>query len=70
MILAIDPGNEKSAYVVMGKDLCPLEFEKAENKELLINPGAVCDRFGGGVAYADIRVADNGGVRVSLCKWE
>ena len=36
----------------------------------LINPGAVCDRFGGGVAYADIRVADNGGVRVSLCKWE
>ena len=36
----------------------------------LINPGAVCDRFGGGMAYADIRVADNGGVRVSLCKWE
>ena len=24
----------------------------------LVNPGAVCDRLGGGVAYADIRVAD------------
>ena len=34
----------------------------------LVNPGAVCDRYG--VAYADIRVAENGGVRVSLCKWE
>lgn len=35
MILAIDPGNRQSAYVVMDKDLRPLEFEKVENEELL-----------------------------------
>ena len=36
----------------------------------LVNPGAVCERRMDGVAFADIRVEDGGGVRVRLCKWE
>lgn len=35
----------------------------------LINPGAVCEKYGGGAAYADIRVEENGGVRVKLQRW-
>lgn len=45
MILAIDPGNEKSAYVVMDKDLRPLEFEKVKNKELLERIPQLMDRY-------------------------
>lgn len=33
--LAIDPGNIESAYVLVGKDLRPLEFGKINNCELL-----------------------------------
>lgn len=36
----------------------------------LVNPGSVGDCFRGANAYAEIRVEDCGGVRVSLCKWE
>jgi len=36
MILAIDPGNEKSAYALLGIDLKPAEFGILENEELLI----------------------------------
>lgn len=33
--LAIDPGNEESAYVVIDGDRRPLEFGKVENNDLL-----------------------------------
>lgn len=46
MILAIDPGNRQSAYVVMDKDLRPLEFRKAENDELLARIPQLLDRYG------------------------
>ncbi len=35
----------------------------------LINPGAVCEKYGDSVAYADIRVEEKGGVRVKLQRW-
>lgn len=35
----------------------------------LVNPGAVCERYRG-IPYADIRVEENGGVRVKLMKGE
>ena len=35
MILAIDPGNEQSAYVLMSKGLLPLEFKKTSNDTVL-----------------------------------
>ncbi len=35
MILAIDPGNEESAYVVLDKELMPIRFEKINNNMLL-----------------------------------
>lgn len=35
MILAIDPGNEQSAYVLMSKGLRPLEFKKMGNDTVL-----------------------------------
>lgn len=34
-ILAIDPGNEQSAFVVLGKDYKPLQFGKVPNDTLL-----------------------------------
>lgn len=34
MILAIDPGNEYSAYVVLNEELRPTEFGKITNNEL------------------------------------
>lgn len=46
MILAIDPGNRQSAYVVMDRDLRPLEFEKVENEELLERIPQLLDRYG------------------------
>lgn len=36
MILAIDPGNEESAYVVLDKELKPIRFEKIDNNELMV----------------------------------
>ena len=35
MILAIDPGNEQSAYVVIDKNLKPIQFAKVENEKLM-----------------------------------
>lgn len=35
MILAIDPANEKSAYVVIDGNLKPIEFGKVKNSELM-----------------------------------
>lgn len=46
MILAIDPGNKKSAYVVMDRDLRSLEFEKVENEELLVRIPQLLGRYG------------------------
>jgi len=34
-ILAIDPGNSESAYVVLGDNLKPIEFAKVKNELLL-----------------------------------
>ena len=46
MILAIDPGNLQSAYVVMDRDLRPLEFEKTENEELLARIPRLLNMYG------------------------
>ena len=46
MILAIDPGNRQSAYVVMASDLRPLEFKKAENEETLARIPQLLGRYG------------------------
>jgi hypothetical protein len=35
MILAIDPGSEQSAYVILNDNLKPIEFGKLDNQELL-----------------------------------
>ena len=35
MILAIDPGNIESAYVVLDEDLKPIRFKKINNNDLL-----------------------------------
>ncbi len=35
MILAIDPGNIESAYVLAGDDLKPVQFGKVPNQEML-----------------------------------
>lgn len=35
MVLAIDPGNLESAFVLIGEGLIPLEFGKVDNFELL-----------------------------------
>jgi hypothetical protein len=35
LILAIDPGNIESAYVILDRDLKPIEFGKVENNKLL-----------------------------------
>lgn len=35
MILAIDPGNKESAFVVLDKDLKPIKFGKVDNDELI-----------------------------------
>lgn len=35
MILAIDPGNIESAYVVLDEDLKPIEFGKLDNEDLM-----------------------------------
>ena len=35
MILAIDPGNEQSAYAVLNEELFPVSFGKVDNRNLL-----------------------------------
>lgn len=35
MIIAIDPGNKESAYVILSEDLRPIEFAKLPNEELM-----------------------------------
>ncbi len=34
-LIAIDPGNVESAYVILGEDYRPLEFDKVRNGQLL-----------------------------------
>lgn len=46
MILAIDPGNEKSAYVLMSKGLRPLEFKKTGNDAILKRIPLLMDMYG------------------------
>lgn len=42
MILAIDPGNVKSAYVLLGKDLKPIEFDIVSNTDLVQRIDNLC----------------------------
>jgi len=35
----------------------------------MVNPGAVCERNRNNMAYADIRVEDNGAVQIDLIPW-
>lgn len=46
MILAIDPGNEKSAYVLISKGLRPLEFKKMGNDAVLRRISQLTDMHG------------------------
>ena len=41
MILAIDPGNEFSAYVVLDKELRPIDFGKVKNSVLYVDLPAI-----------------------------
>lgn len=43
MILAIDPGNVESAYVVLDDNLKPIDFDKCSNQEILEK--IYCDDF-------------------------
>lgn len=45
------------------------EYADVEYGIELINPGAVCNASSDRVAYADIRVENNGFVQIELCKW-
>lgn len=49
-ILAIDPGNIESAYILVGENLKILEFGKVENYEML----KICDYLSG---TRDVKVA-------------
>ena len=46
MILAIDPGNEKSAFVLMNWEFRPLEFKKAGNDAILKRIPLLMDTYG------------------------
>ena len=46
MILAIDPGNEKSAFVIIGRDLRPIEFKKTGNDAILKRIPLLMDMYG------------------------
>lgn len=46
MILAIDPGNIESAYVLMDEDYRPIDFDKARNEIIReVIPDADCDEL-------------------------
>lgn len=49
-ILAIDPGNEESAYVLLDQDLRPVEFGKQNNELMYMN---MCDSVKKHVAGID-----------------
>ena len=42
MLLAIDPGNVESAYVVVDKNLKPIEFGKIPNEDMLPTINSAC----------------------------
>lgn len=42
LILAIDPGNEQSAYVLIAPDLAPVEFDKTDNQVVLFRLQQMC----------------------------
>lgn len=45
MILAIDPGNIESAYVVLDENLKPIAFEKCENEGIYDAMGMIFKRY-------------------------
>jgi hypothetical protein len=48
-LLAIDPGNTESAYVIIDQDRRPLDFEKVRNDDLLEDLGDISDGADGAV---------------------
>lgn len=46
MILAIDPGNEESAYCVIDKETYkPVDFDKINNEDLIIKLDSIIDKY-------------------------
>ena len=68
MILAIDPGNVESAYVLMGEDLKPMEFSKTENENLLTVIESI--GFYGGVRTLAIEMVASYGMAVGATVFE
>lgn len=72
MILAIDPGNIQSAYVLMDDDLKPTQFAKTENENMLaVIEGA---RFYGKVKTLAVEMVASYGMPVGAevfetCVW-
>ena len=71
-ILAIDPGNIESAYVVLDSNLKPVEFGKISNEEMLDTINAAC--FNGKIKHIAIEMIASYGMAVGesvfqTCVW-
>lgn len=53
-ILAIDPGNEESAYVLLNPELMPVRFCKASNEMMFCH---LCDAIIENVPHGDLKIA-------------
>ena len=73
MILAIDPGNTESGYVLLDKELKPVEKGKIKNEELLLKITEIFFKYGYDVNIAIEMIASYGmavGVTVfETCLW-
>lgn len=60
-ILAIDPGNEESAYALLDQDLKPMEFAKLKNESVLVACQKIVKQIGAlDIEYAIEMVASYG----------